>query len=57
METFVFAQCKCTLKAVEQLNVDYLIIEKHPLVSIAMNELQYHYDYEAVDRSIYWSIM
>ena len=46
METFAFAQCKCTLKAVEQLSVDYLIIEKYPLVSIATNELQYHYDYE-----------
>ena len=46
METFAFAQCNCSLKAVEQFSVDYLIIEKHPLVSIGTNELQYHYGYE-----------
>ena len=47
METFAFAQCNCTLIVVEQFSADYLIIEKkHPLVSIAKNELQYHYDYE-----------
>ena len=28
METFAFAQCNCTLIVVEQLSVDYLIIEK-----------------------------